>query len=168
VPLYVAGSGAKAAELAGQVGDGFICTSGKGAELYRDTLLPAFERGARAMGRDPATIEKCIEVKVSFDRDRQRALNNTRFWAALALPAEDKAGLDDPVEMERRADALPIERVASRFIVSTDPDEHVEQISAYVDLGFSHLVFHAPGPDQTRFLDLYGQEILPRLRRRLA
>jgi len=166
VPLYVAASGAKAAELAGQVADGFICTSGKGPELYCDTLLPAVERGAQAAGRDPARIEKMIEVKVSFDHDRQRAMADTRFWAALALPAEDKAGVEDPIEMEKRADALPIEKAASRFIVSTDPDEHVEQIGAYVELGFRHLVFHAPGPNPSRFLDSYAREILPRLRER--
>jgi coenzyme F420-dependent glucose-6-phosphate dehydrogenase len=31
-------------------------------------------------------------------------------------------------------------------------------------LGFRHLVFHAPGPDQTRFLKLYAEQVLPRLR----
>nr|MBA3796626.1 F420-dependent glucose-6-phosphate dehydrogenase [Chloroflexota bacterium] len=36
----------------------------------------------------------------------------------------------------------------------------------YVELGFTHLVFHAPGPDQGRFLKLYGERILPRLRDR--
>ena len=166
VPLSVAASGAKAAELAGRLGDGFICTSGKGPELYRETLLPAVQRGAEQVGRDYAAIEKMIEVKVSYDHDRERAMQDTRFWAALALPAEDKAGVEDPIEMERRSDALPIEKAASRFIVSTDPDEHVEQIGTYVELGFSHLVFHAPGPDQNRFLDLYSREILPRLRER--
>jgi coenzyme F420-dependent glucose-6-phosphate dehydrogenase len=40
----------------------------------------------------------------------------------------------------------------------------VESIKRYLDLGFTHLVFHAPGPDQERFLHLYGKEILPRLR----
>jgi coenzyme F420-dependent glucose-6-phosphate dehydrogenase len=34
-----------------------------------------------------------------------------------------------------------------------------------VELGFRHLVFHAPGPDQVRFLKLYGEQVLPRLRR---
>jgi coenzyme F420-dependent glucose-6-phosphate dehydrogenase len=27
-------------------------------------------------------------------------------------------------------------------------------------------VFHAPGPDQRRFLDLYAKQVLPRLRAR--
>jgi hypothetical protein len=51
-----------------------------------------------------------------------------------------------PCRTERLADALPAERAANRFIVSTDPDEHVTAISSYVDLGFIHLFFHAPGP----------------------
>jgi coenzyme F420-dependent glucose-6-phosphate dehydrogenase len=40
----------------------------------------------------------------------------------------------------------------------------VAQIRRYRDLGFNHLVFHSPGPDQQRFLELYSAEILPRLR----
>ena len=66
--------------------------------------------------------------------------------------------------MQRLADALPVERTASRLIVSSDPDEHVAAIQRYLDMGFTHLVFHSPGPDQERFLKVYGQEILPRLR----
>jgi coenzyme F420-dependent glucose-6-phosphate dehydrogenase len=109
-----------------------------------------------------------IEVKVSFDTDKQRALEDTRHWAALALSPEEKMSVEDPVEMERLADALPLERAASRWIVSNDPEEHVERIGYYVGLGFRHLVFHAPGPDQVRFLRLYGGQVLPLLRRRFA
>jgi len=165
VPLLIAAGGPQMAKYAGRVGDGFICTSGKGAELYRDQLLPAFAEGAREVGRDSSTLEKMIEVKVSFDTDRQRALEDTRHWGALALSGQEKVGVEDPVEMERLADALPTERTASRFLVSTDPDEHVEQIRFYADLGFNHLVFHAPGNDQRRFLDLYAEQVLPRLRK---
>jgi len=168
IPLYVAASGESAARLAGRVGDGLICTSGKGAGLYTETLLPALAEAAAKARRDVAAIEKMIEVKVSFDTDPQRALEDTRHWAALALPAEDKHGVEDPIEMERRALALPIEKIASRWLVSSDPDEHVEQIAQYVGYGFDHLVFHAPGPDQLRFMDLYAEHILPRLRKRFA
>ena len=105
-----------------------------------------------------------IEVKVSFDTDRAQALENTRHWAALALTPEEKMSVEDPAEMERLADALPIERAASRWIVSDDPEEHVERIGTYVGLGFNHLVFHAPGPDQARFMRLYAEHVMPRLR----
>jgi coenzyme F420-dependent glucose-6-phosphate dehydrogenase len=166
VPIYVAASGAVAARLAGRVGDGFICTSGKAPELYREVLLPAVAEGLEKSGRDAAGFERMIEMKVSFDTDRERAMQDTRHWAALALSADEKMAVEDPVEMERLADALPVERAASRWIVSTDPDEHVERLGETIALGFTHLVFHAPGPDQRRFLDLYAQQVLPRLRAR--
>jgi coenzyme F420-dependent glucose-6-phosphate dehydrogenase len=166
VPIYVAASGAVAARLAGRVGDGFICTSGKAPELYREVLLPAVVEGLQKSGRAPADFEYMIEMKVSFDTDRERAMQDTRHWAALALSGEEKMAVDDPLEMERLADALPVEHAASRWIVSTDPDEHVERLAETIALGFTHLVFHAPGPDQRRFLDLYARQVLPRLRAR--
>jgi coenzyme F420-dependent glucose-6-phosphate dehydrogenase len=164
IPLYIAGSGASAARLAGRVANGFICTSGKAPELYRETLIPAVKDGASKAGRDMRDIELMIEMKVSYDHDHERAMADTKHWAALALTPEQKAGVEDPMEMERLADALPVEQAASRWIVSTDPDEHISHIKPYLDLGFTHLVFHAPGTDQERFLRLYGEEVLPKLR----
>jgi coenzyme F420-dependent glucose-6-phosphate dehydrogenase len=165
VPIYVSAGGPLVAKYAGRFADGFICTSGKGYELYHDKLLPAVVEGAEGAGRDPATIERTIEVKVSFDTDRDRAMRDTRIWAALALPAEDKAGIDDPREMERKA-ATVADQAHRRWLVSHDPAEHIEQIRPYIELGFTHLVFHAPGDDQSRFLQLYSREILPRIRQR--
>jgi len=164
IPLYIAGSGASAARLAGRVANGFICTSGKAPELYSETLIPAVKDGASKAGRDMKDIELMIEMKVSYDHDHERAMADTKHWAALALTPEQKAGVEDPIEMERLADNLPVEQAASRWIVSTDPDEHIEHIKPYLDLGFTHLVFHAPGTDQERFLRLYGEEVLPKLR----
>jgi coenzyme F420-dependent glucose-6-phosphate dehydrogenase len=168
VPLYIAASGPAAAKLAGRLADGFICTSGKGMGLYADTLLPNVREGMEKAGRPRGSVELMIEMKVSFDTDRARALEDTRHWAALALSADEKIGIEDPMEMERRADALSAERAATRWIVSTDPEEHVARLEEYVGLGFTHLVFHAPGPDQARFLRLYGREVLPRLRARVS
>lgn len=168
VPIYVAAAGALVARYAGRQGDGFICTSGKKRELYTETLLPKVEEGLAAGEPKTRPYDRMIEVKVSFDSDRQRALDDTRHWAALALTPEEKMSVEDPVEMQRLADALPLERAASRWIVSNDPEEQVEKIGDYVGLGFNHLVFHAPGPDQARFMDLFGAEVLPRLRKRFG
>ena len=168
IPIYVAAAGALVAKYAGRTGDGFICTSGKKRELYTETLLPKVAEGIAAGNPKARPYDYMIEVKVSFDSDKERALQDTRHWAALALTPEEKMSVEDPVEMQRLADALPLERAASRWIVSSDPDEQVEKIGYYVGLGFNHLVFHAPGPDQARFLDLYGKEVLPRLRKRFG
>ena len=164
VPIYIAAAGPTAAKLAGEVADGFICTSGKPAELYRETLLPNVAAGLASAGRPSDGLDRMIELKVSFDTDKQTAMADTRYWAALALSAEEKTSVEDPLQMEKLADALPLERAASRWIVSTDPEEQVERIRPYVELGFRHLVFHAPGPDQARFLRLYSEQVIPKLR----
>ena len=168
IPLFVAASGAVASRLAGRTADGFICTSGKKPELYSETLLPAVREGMSKAVRAEGSVELMIEMKVSFDTDRHRAMEDTRHWAALALSPEEKMGVEDPAEMERLSDALPVERAASRWIVSTDVDEHVERIAPYVELGFRHLVFHAPGTNQRRFIDLYAEKVMPALRRRFG
>jgi coenzyme F420-dependent glucose-6-phosphate dehydrogenase len=164
IPIYVAAAGPMVAKYAGRVADGFICTSGKATTLYSDTLLPNVAAGLAAAGRLGGSFERVIEMKVSFDTKLDRAMSDTRHWAALALPAEERMSIDDPLEMEKLADALPIERVASRWIVSSDADEHVEKIAAYVNMGFDHLVFHAPGQEQERFLRLYADQVMPKLR----
>ncbi len=162
VPIYLGAAGPKAAFMAGELGDGFICTSGKAPALYADTLVPNVQAGRKQSGREGG-YDMMMEIKLSFDTDRQAALENTRPWAALSLSPEEKTGVEDPMEMERLADALPLERCASRWIVSTDADEVVERVRPYVDLGFRHLVFHAPGPDQGRFLRLFAEAVAPRL-----
>ena len=164
IPVYVAAGGPVVARYAGRAGDGFICTSGKGVELYTEQLIPAVKEGAEKVGREFNDIDRMIEIKLSYDTDAELALENTRFWAPLALSKEQKHDITDPIEMERAADALPIEKIASRWIVGNDPDAVVEQIASYVGYGMNHLVFHAPGQDQRRFLDLFERDLAPRLR----
>jgi coenzyme F420-dependent glucose-6-phosphate dehydrogenase len=164
VPVYVAGAGPVMARMAGEKAQGFICTSGKSRDLYTETLLPNLAEGLAKRGREPDSIDRMIEMKVSFDTDRRRALEDTRNWGALALSQQEKHDVEDAMEMEHLADALPVERTASRWIVSDDAEEHVGKLKEYLDMGFNHLVFHAPGEDQPRFLKLYAERVLPLLR----
>jgi coenzyme F420-dependent glucose-6-phosphate dehydrogenase len=164
VPIYVAASGPLAAKLAGRVGDGFICTSGKDPALY-DELTAKVAEGAEQAGRDVGEIHHMIEIKVSYDRDPEKVITNTHPWAALALKPEQKEGIEDPIEMERVADAN-LDQAPSRFICSADPEEVVERIAVYVELGFEELLLHAPGPDQSRFLEEFSEDVLPLLRDR--
>jgi coenzyme F420-dependent glucose-6-phosphate dehydrogenase len=166
IPIYIAAGGPLAAKMVGRLGDGFICTSGKQAELYGE-LLTNVDDGASAADRDPSSITNMIEIKVSYDTDLEAAEQACAWWAALGLPGEEKLGVDDPIEMERLAD-LHADKAARRFIVSTDPEEIVERIAPYVELGFTELIFHSPADDQRRFLELFTSDVLPRLRARFG
>ncbi|HAQ59293.1 MAG TPA: glucose-6-phosphate dehydrogenase (coenzyme-F420) [Microbacterium sp.] len=165
LPVYIAAGGPIMAKYAGRSGDGMICTSGKGWDLYTERLLPALAEGMEAAGgRSADGIDRMIEIKVSYATTYDEALTNTRFWSPLSLTAEQKHSLTDPVEMERAADALPIDQVAKRWIVGCDADEVSSEIMRYVDAGFNHIVLHAPGHDQLTFMRLFERDLLPRLR----
>ncbi|RKT31473.1 coenzyme F420-dependent glucose-6-phosphate dehydrogenase [Microbacterium sp. AG1240] len=163
VPIYIAAGGPVVAAYAGRAGDGFICTSGKGMGLYTEQLLPAVDTGLAKAGRDAASIDRMIEIKVSYDTDPDLARQNTRFWAPLSLSKEQKHDLSDPLEMERAADGLSMDAIASRWIVGSDPRPVAAAISAYIDAGFTHLVFHAPGADQRRFMTQFTRDVVPLL-----
>ncbi|TWD80869.1 coenzyme F420-dependent glucose-6-phosphate dehydrogenase [Kribbella amoyensis] len=167
VPLkvYVAAGGPLVAKYAGRVGDGFIATSGKGMDLYTEKLIPAVKEGAEKAGKQFEDVDRMLEVKVSYDRDHEHALENTRFWAPLSLTPEQKHSVDSATEMERLADELPIEQVAKRWIVASDPAEVVTQFQPYLDAGFNHFVVHGPGHDQERFLTQFTEDVVPELRK---
>ena len=57
--------------------------------------------------------------------------------------------------MEERA--RNVKNPERRWLVSSDPEEHVEQLAPYLELGFTHLVFHHPGDDLTHPADPEGQ-----------
>jgi coenzyme F420-dependent glucose-6-phosphate dehydrogenase len=164
IPVYVAAGGPVVARYAGRVGDGFICTSGKGMALYQEELVPAINEGIAKAGRTPESLDRMIEVKLSYDADPDFALNATRFWAPLSLTAEQKHSVHSSQEMERLADELPIEQVAKRWIVASKPEEAVEGIRPYIEAGFTNLVIHFPGADQVRFMEQFSADVAPRLR----
>ena len=72
------------------MGDGLICTSGKARELYTETVLPKVLEGRGEAGAERPEYARMIEVKVSFDTDMKRAMEDTRHWAVLALTPEEK------------------------------------------------------------------------------
>ena len=163
-PIYVAAGGPQMAKYAGRAGNGLICTSGKGMDLYTERLLPAAAEGREVAGDPNGAYDLMIEIKLSYDRDPQRALENTRFWAPLSLSAQAKHDLTDARDIERAADELPIDDVARRWIVASDPETALDGIRPYLSAGLTHFVFHAPGIDQARFLSQFTEDVLPHLR----
>jgi coenzyme F420-dependent glucose-6-phosphate dehydrogenase len=161
-PIYVAAAAPLASRYAGATADGFITTSGKPKELYTEKLLPALTEGAEKAGRSLADLDLLMEIKLSYHPDLEQAKSDCDFWAPLALPAEMKHGVEDPVELERLSKDPSVDPT-SRFICTNDPDEAVERIGAYVEMGFTNLVFHYPGADQIGFIDRFEADLRPRI-----
>ncbi len=173
VPIFIFAAGwvAPKAALVGEIGDGFVADhqrQGRGA-LPPRRFYGRVGRGRREGGRDPGTIDKFIEIKVSYDHDNDFAKNACEPWAALALTADEKGGTEDPIENGETRGGCEGPRPHPLHRSPTDPEEVVEKIAFYVDLGFEDLVFHFPGEDQERLpLAQFAADVLPQLQRALG
>lgn len=66
-------------------------------------------------------------MKVPSDTVRARVMDDTKIWAALALPGEAKIGIEDPRALEALATTVE-DQAHRRWLVSNDEEEHMERI----------------------------------------
>jgi coenzyme F420-dependent glucose-6-phosphate dehydrogenase len=52
-----------------------------------------------------------------------------------------------------------------QWLISADPQDHLDAIRRLIDAGATHVFVHSPQRDQRRFIDFYGREVLPTLQR---
>jgi alkanesulfonate monooxygenase SsuD/methylene tetrahydromethanopterin reductase-like flavin-dependent oxidoreductase (luciferase family) len=53
-------------------------------------------------------------------------------------------------------------RSANRRI-SSDPARHADWLNAYAELGFDAIYLHHVGQEQSEFIDVFGEKVLPQL-----
>lgn len=163
VPIYVAASGKKIAELAGRYADGLL-TLPFPDEHYRDVLFPALESGARKAGRDPTQIEKLVELQVSYDRDYDKAVASTRWWAPTVLPVFFKVPISDPREIEAHGNLVSEEGLKTAWFISNSVEDHIKNIERYIKLGFTNIHLQNSSWDDSDFIETFGSKVLPYLR----
>jgi coenzyme F420-dependent glucose-6-phosphate dehydrogenase len=161
IKIYVAAGGPKAAELAGRLADGLLLTPNLGRA---DRLFKAFKDGAENAGKDPESLERVVEILVSYDEDYDRALKSCRFWTGSMLPVFYNCDISDPRVIEENGKLVGDEAIQRRWIVATTAEEHIRLIERYVKVGFNHLYFVSSSPDEAKFLKFYGEKVLPHFR----
>jgi coenzyme F420-dependent glucose-6-phosphate dehydrogenase len=165
IPLYVSALAPGSADFAGRHGDGMITIGGKEPELYRQ-VLQQFEQGARAAGKDPAQMPRLIELGAAWTDDVDAAVTiRKKYWAGAMIPAAYDWNIYTPKLADENGKVVGADTIQKSICISTDPDDHARFVRQHADLGFDHVVVHTAGPDQRAFIDGYGREVLPRLRR---
>jgi G6PDH family F420-dependent oxidoreductase len=160
-PIYVATAGPIQAQRTGKSTDGLI-TVGAADEKLR-MLMERFERGAREAGKDPATMPKMIQFKVSFAASEEEAVEQAmREWpnGGMAFP---KGDIRNPEDFEAMAKLVRPEHFKNRVLMSPNLDDHVKQIQHYLDLGFDEVYVHNVGRNQSAFIAAYGKHVIPAL-----
>jgi G6PDH family F420-dependent oxidoreductase len=160
-PIYVATSGPIMAGRTGKLTQGII-TVGAADEKVK-MLLERFEKGAKDAGKDPSTLAKILQVKVSYATTEQEAIDSAvKDWpnGGMNFP---KADIRNPEDFEAMAKLVRPENFRNRVLTSADLDKHVEYIQHFIDLGFQEIHIHNVNRNQEGFIEAYGKHVLPKL-----
>jgi len=131
-------------------------------------LLDSFEQGARKAGKDPSTLERMVQVHVSWAPTHTEALDNAlREWpnGGMNFP---KGDLRQPEDFEALARMVRPEHLQGRVLVSHRAEEHLAFLRHLFELGFHGVYVHNCGRNQDEFLRFYQREVLPDLRQTLS
>jgi coenzyme F420-dependent glucose-6-phosphate dehydrogenase len=165
IPLYVSTMVPNSARFAGKYGDGFITVGGQEPDTYRE-IIKSFEGSAAEAGRDSSRMPRMVELGVAYTDDEEAAIKLRKaYWAGTFVPALFTQKIYTPAMSEDNGKVVGADTVRQSTCISADPAAHVKFAQRYIDLGFNHLFFHCAGPDQRAFLEGYGRDVLPRLRK---
>ena len=187
VPIYVAGTGPRMQQYAGEEADGLLTAS---------ITTPAFVRysyenmakGAEKTGRDPSTLDLGCTIVASIhatDRDKGRQgareiagmylANKVQNIQASADTLLDLAGLSQeeirPVAdaMERGGRLAAAEAVTDEILdkckpIAGTPADCIAAIEEYRAAGCTHIMLELWGDDRAEQIRLFGEEVLPKVR----
>ncbi|MDX3102653.1 LLM class F420-dependent oxidoreductase [Nonomuraea angiospora] len=152
-PVYISGFGNKSVQLAGRIGDGYICT-GPAADLVK-------------LFRESGGAGKPTQggLKVCYADDEAAARKTVhRLWPTEGLKGEASQLLPLPRHFEQLAEMVSEEEATASIPCGPDPEAHVQAIQKYVDAGFDEVYVSQIGTEQDAFFEFYAREVLPRLR----
>ena len=160
-PIYVSAFGPKAAAVAGRRGDG-LWTLADPEQAPK--VIDAYKSAAEDAGREPGEI--LLQAGISWAQDDDAALEGARVWKG-AQP--DEFYTDDwhrPNDMYEEGERqLSDDDLKEAFIISSDPEEHVERIREVEKMGATIVVLmNNSGADPMGAIGVYGEQILPALR----
>ena len=163
VPILMAANvGPKAMCRSGRYGDGLVTDPDTWKKHKSE-----FENGAKAASKDPRKMPVLIEtfVVVGNEKDAQAA---AELWTFLPKAFKTYFNIRDPQEIQKRATAeLELQRIYSKWPVSTDPEVHAKAIVDIFESGATIVNIHSGQSDQKRVVDFYGEQVLPRVRKHL-
>lgn len=154
--LFGAALSVQTAEWLGGWADGLITASAPPEKLKR--VIDAFRRGG-GEGKPLA-----LQVKLAYAKTDAEALAGAHEeWRSVAFDSAVLAELRMPAEFDAAAQLIRPEEMHEFVRVSSDLERHTDWIREYSDLGFDRLYLHNVHEDQRRFIDDFGEHVLPAL-----
>jgi coenzyme F420-dependent glucose-6-phosphate dehydrogenase len=156
-PIIGAGLTEETARWVGGWADGFITVHTEADQLRR--LVDAFREGG-GEGK-PLYLQVHLAYAPTEAEARQAALAQ---WRTNVYPSELIASIKTPEQFEMLAGKVRPEDLDASVRISHDLQQHVAWLQQDAELGFEHIYLHEAGLQQQRFIDAFGQSVLPALR----
>jgi coenzyme F420-dependent glucose-6-phosphate dehydrogenase len=161
VPIFMAAFGPKMGKAVGALGDGLI-TALQPMDYFRDTLFPAIADGAKSVGKSPDTIEKVLEINISYADDYEQAISPARRWKGGLIPQNFEDPIADPRVIESTAlQQVSDQALAEAHIISMNPDDHIARIEEAFNTGFNHICLFSSSPDEEKTIEMYAKKVIP-------
>ena len=128
-----------------------------------DEQLDAVVQAFRSNGGEgkPMYLQVHLAHAPSENEARQAAFAQ---WRQNTLPNSVMTDLAHPFQIADAATHVTPEDLDGSVRISSDLGRHVEWLRGDLERGFDGLYLHEVGPEQERFVETFGREVLPRLR----
>ena len=152
--LFGAAVSEETARVVGNWADGLVTVHQPVETLRR--ILDAFREGGGEA--KPAYVQ----VHLSWADDEEKALAVAyEQWRSNLVGSELAWNLELPAQFDDATRFARPEDVVGRVLVSADPGRHMTWLRELVDLGFDGLFLHHVGQEQERFIEMFGDRVLP-------
>jgi coenzyme F420-dependent glucose-6-phosphate dehydrogenase len=135
-----------------------LITIGKPLDEMRE-VIGAFRDGG---GGDKPMY---LQVQLAFAPTHEEALRAAHEeWGTNIFDSKLLTDLRMPADFEAAAEFVRPGDVAGPVRVSANADEHIDWLRQDLELGFERVYLHNVQRDQTRFIEAFGERVLPALR----
>ena len=122
-------------------------------------IIDAFRRGG-GQGKP-----MYLQMQISYAHTKQEALDGAfDQWRTNILAPEVLADLSRPEQFDAAAQFIRPEDLNDEMLISTDPQDFIQQIQHCIDLGFETIILHNVNRQQEQFIADFGQHVLPFLK----
>jgi alkanesulfonate monooxygenase SsuD/methylene tetrahydromethanopterin reductase-like flavin-dependent oxidoreductase (luciferase family) len=128
----------------------------------RETLKRVIDAFRNGGGEDRPIF---LQVHLSWAEREEEALRIAHDqWRTNVFPPPLCWDLETVEQFDVAAAHVRAEDVSEAVLVSADPSRHAEWLGELAALGFEQIHLHHVGQDLTRFIDVFGERVLPELR----
>jgi coenzyme F420-dependent glucose-6-phosphate dehydrogenase len=156
-PLYISAFYEGAAKVAAEHGDG-VWTLGdpESAPKVIDTFKSAGGKG-----------EIILQALVSWAETDEQALEGARVWKGAQPDEYYVDDWHDPQKMyEHAEETISDDEYKEQAIISADPEQHLKKLQELQEMGATTIaVMNCSGADPEGAIRVYGEKVLPKLRR---